>query len=408
MKNLVETSGATVLIVSHALDQILRYCDECIWIERGRIIMRGASLEVVKAYERFIREMDERRLKAKNRKRLSGKNEREQLDIFSDTLTLSFELAGQQGVSCDISDIDLLSNETIEDSLEIGEAQDSSASQSASVVLAGSQWSNSIKDGKGEKYRSLSISPEDQLASGSAVFRSYMLFENVAYSLQVRYRCPDGNSRLALTVARNDKVLVERKTLPVGQAEWETWRYQLPQLKPQLAPKTAGDDTKPTKKQRSSANVSRWPSEGSLTIEDVSLLGADGLEQHVFRPEMLMSVSIRVRANKNGAFDVRPVLALFRLDGILISKLQAPTVTTLELDVGQEHTFYFDFEPLNLGKGDYIFSVALYQNNIVSEECYDLLDRTYEFKVIAQNSELIRQGTIFHHPGQWRHLKGET
>ena len=40
MQRLIE-SGASVLLVSHALDQIIRFCDETIWLDRGQIVMRG-------------------------------------------------------------------------------------------------------------------------------------------------------------------------------------------------------------------------------------------------------------------------------------------------------------------------------------------------------------------------------
>jgi len=55
--------GASVLLVSHALQQVQRFCDESIWLERGEIVMRGATTEVVKGYEKFTRELDERWLR---------------------------------------------------------------------------------------------------------------------------------------------------------------------------------------------------------------------------------------------------------------------------------------------------------------------------------------------------------
>ena len=65
MKDLVEGCGATVLLVSHATDQILRYCENCLWLERGRIIQQGPSMAVIKAYDAFIRTIEDRRLKAR-------------------------------------------------------------------------------------------------------------------------------------------------------------------------------------------------------------------------------------------------------------------------------------------------------------------------------------------------------
>lgn len=47
----VAKGGRTVLFVSHQLNQIRRLCPTCIWLEAGRVRMRGSSGEVVSAYE---------------------------------------------------------------------------------------------------------------------------------------------------------------------------------------------------------------------------------------------------------------------------------------------------------------------------------------------------------------------
>ena len=46
--------GTTLLLVSHSLSQINRYCERAVWIERGRIVMDGPALEVTKRYEGFL------------------------------------------------------------------------------------------------------------------------------------------------------------------------------------------------------------------------------------------------------------------------------------------------------------------------------------------------------------------
>ena len=71
MRGLVE-SGATLLLVSHALDHVTMFCDEAIWIDRGRIVKRGSSLEVTKAYQQFTRVLDERRLTREEPQELGG------------------------------------------------------------------------------------------------------------------------------------------------------------------------------------------------------------------------------------------------------------------------------------------------------------------------------------------------
>jgi lipopolysaccharide transport system ATP-binding protein len=52
------SSGATLLLVSHSMTQILQFCDEAIWIENGRVMLRDAALTVVNAYEKFISELE--------------------------------------------------------------------------------------------------------------------------------------------------------------------------------------------------------------------------------------------------------------------------------------------------------------------------------------------------------------
>jgi lipopolysaccharide transport system ATP-binding protein len=46
--------GTTLLLVSHSLSQINRYCTRAVWIERGKIVMDGPALEVTKRYEGFL------------------------------------------------------------------------------------------------------------------------------------------------------------------------------------------------------------------------------------------------------------------------------------------------------------------------------------------------------------------
>lgn len=46
--------GTTLLLVSHSLSQVNRYCERAVWIERGRVLMDGPALEVTKRYEGFL------------------------------------------------------------------------------------------------------------------------------------------------------------------------------------------------------------------------------------------------------------------------------------------------------------------------------------------------------------------
>ncbi|MEP5374423.1 MAG: ATP-binding cassette domain-containing protein [Hyphomicrobiales bacterium] len=46
--------GRTLLLVSHSLDQVMKFCDRCIWIDQGKVVMDGDTFEISKRYEGFL------------------------------------------------------------------------------------------------------------------------------------------------------------------------------------------------------------------------------------------------------------------------------------------------------------------------------------------------------------------
>lgn len=45
-------AGTTVILVSHSINQIRELCDKAIWLEKGKVMMKGNSKEVCDAYEK--------------------------------------------------------------------------------------------------------------------------------------------------------------------------------------------------------------------------------------------------------------------------------------------------------------------------------------------------------------------
>jgi lipopolysaccharide transport system ATP-binding protein len=52
--------GTTMLLVSHSTQQVVQFCERAIWLENGQIARSGDTVEVVKAYEAHVREMENR------------------------------------------------------------------------------------------------------------------------------------------------------------------------------------------------------------------------------------------------------------------------------------------------------------------------------------------------------------
>ncbi|MBE7555380.1 MAG: ATP-binding cassette domain-containing protein [Anaerolineales bacterium] len=397
MKELVEESGASVLLVSHALDQVARYCDECIWIERGRIIKRGPSMEVIDAYEGFIRTLEDRRLKAKNRKRHSANYDSTQIDGYGDALVLAFQLWGVSGDHCEIAEISLLKNGQIEETLKVGDVQDASWSHASVLALDGSNWSEPQRVGS-SFFRSLIIqSAAQHEARGEAVFYAYALFDDANYAFQISYRC-DSQTRLVLTISRNGSLLLSQVDLPTGELGWRKWCISLPKLPSENSGVESSEQNLPA--QTYNRPVIRWPSEGSLTIEKVRLLGADGQEQAVFPVQSQLILSMTIVAHRNGHFDLVPGATLYRLDGVFITNLIGEPIP-LDLKKGESRELRLNLNPLNLGDGHFVFSLSIFEKMVALDGStrYDLVARGYEFQVVGNNPLLAN--AVFSHMGHW-------
>lgn len=59
--------GCTLLLVSHSMGQLLQFCERVIWLNAGRVVADGNALEIIKAYEAYIREIDDKRIREKNK-----------------------------------------------------------------------------------------------------------------------------------------------------------------------------------------------------------------------------------------------------------------------------------------------------------------------------------------------------
>lgn len=398
MKDLV-MSGATVLIVSHAMDQISRFCEEAVWLERGRVVARGPSLEIVKEYERFIRELENRRLTSKNYKRLLGDTNIGQLDSYNDIVLCEFELQGENGLQCDIAEINLLKGDRVEDSLKIGDVQDSNATHTSSLVIDRSNWSSSQFE-NGKYFRSLKVSNDNTAACGSTVFRCYALFPNDEYSIEMIYRFrTKQEGKLLVTCKRNNMPMGEPVTLLPNQNDWTVSRFiVLSKNAGALQSMVSKLDTMGEDKRK---NLSRWPGEGSLRIIDVEIVDEDGKACSVFAYNSLFEIRVKFQPVKLGTYRFLPLAVLYGINGTNIST-QSGEWIELEMSPDKVYTAVCHLDHLNLGNGNYVISIALYKKFdlelLESPEAYDWIDRSVEFKVTGTPPAI---SSIFIHPSAW-------
>lgn len=383
--------GASVLLVSHSLDQIVKLCDRAIWIERGKIVCRGSSLEVVKEYERYIRFLDDERLKAKNRVAQDPGLHCSQRGETRDALDVQFTATA--GSTCDICEVTLFKGEVAGAGVRVGDAQDVNTSHLAYVSLEGGHWSEPQESG-GVLFRSVTDAGKGA-TSGTVVCRAFHLYPEERYRCRVGYRTR-GAGEVSLTIRWNGTVH-GHYILPKAL----TWGTHDVEVKPFSVAEAGGLDRGPVSTQASLGptgevrTVSRWPGEGSLAIQSVRLLNAEEKEQAVFEPDCELRVRIRFLAKAAGSYPVIPVAVLFRLDGVVVSTHIGPTMH-LELNQGETRQADLDYGPIRLGNGSYVFSVALYRqlSSVGPTEVYDLLDRSYEFAVVGNPP--LESGIIRH------------
>jgi lipopolysaccharide transport system ATP-binding protein len=387
-------SGASVLLVSHALDQITRICNEAIWVERGKIMERGASMEVVKAYSQYMQIFENRRLKAKNwRKRTTGQVD--QGDTYSDQLTFRFLVEGAPDAYCDVSEIHLWKDDEIEDTLLVGGAQDSDTAHSCYALTSEGNWSLP-REVTSIPHRRVAINKKQStaVAAGNAVFMMYCIYEASHYSLDLKLRYGK-NSKVTLEVFRNN-ILCDRKELPAGQDEWQNQRIPVNLV---TGKGEATDELEAVLPKPEKQLVRRWPGNAMLTIEDVILSGEGGKEQAVFEAGSPFTVSMTIVAHESGTYDVTPAVTFYRLDGVLVTNRVGP-LTTLKLEVGEKRKFQLKFDAINMGNAHYVISPAIYRRLSWDDpDWYDLLDRSYEFAVVGNG---VFENGVFNHPATWR------
>ena len=131
---------------------------------------------------------------------------------------------------------------------------------------------------------------------------------------------------------------------------------------------------------------SRWPGEGQLRIEEVTLLDARVEERAVYVVGEPLNVRVRIRADAPGAFTVSPAAIVFRTDGVVMTR-HVGEATTLELDTDDHVDADLELGSVGFGNGYYFLSVGLYRfidvNDLEPSNYYDYIDRSYEFQVVG-------------------------
>src|SRR5262245_7203124 len=380
MQKLIE-SGASVLLVSHAMEQIVRFCGQAIWMDRGQIVRQGDALEVVKEYERYLRLLDERRLKASNARKGGPGGAEESEPQYTDALVVRFRVP--DGARLRVGEVQLLENDRPQDRLHIGGPQDSLA-ESAAVLRPETLSAWSPPQFRGDRmYRELSGT------FGEAVFPLYLFDPSVTYAFEIDYALE--GPAATVEVCRGESVLQSTELAP--SADWQRGRVACEgkgSTRPESTP--GGVET---------LKLVHWPGLGGLLIETVRLLDEDGNEQSLFAFGSRMTVEVQFRAHEAGTFPVQPALTVYRrTDGVNVTQFVGRS-EVVTVDEGETAKACLHLGPLQLGNDTYVVATSLFRKldarQMEPGERYDTIDRSLQLKVYGR--EPCRRG-VFQHPGE--------
>jgi lipopolysaccharide transport system ATP-binding protein len=374
MSQLIE-GGAGVLLVSHALDQVARFCERTIWLDRGRIAMDGPTDEVIKAYERFIRELEDRRLRAKNEKATLPAYDAFERESFTAAVTGSVSV---EDGSIDVARLTLRRDGEIEGEIDVGGAQDTDVEEAGGILLEDGGWAAAEPDA-GRYFRSVSDEP------ARFRFNLWFLYPQSSYELEIAYRTHQGRATLRIERSDDAATAVELPSID----EWTTHRVELAG--------GGGGTTEAVANER----ISRWPGHEGLLIERVQTVGEKDAEQALFQVHEPFSVVVHAVATSGGTFPLIPAALVYRLDGIAATR-HVGEREVLQLEEGDRIELRLDLGPLMLGNGSYLLTVCLYREldirNTLSSTFYDILDRSFEFAVTGSPP---LHTEAFRHPGTW-------
>lgn len=402
MKRLTE-GGTTVLFVSHDITSVQKMCTEAIWIDKGRVVMEGNILDVSAEYLASIRRQEEKRLKSRNI-RLKHNNFKSLEETSTSKLTYCHLIteAGSPKDQHPISEVKLWQGENLIDHLRIGDAGDINSDFDLFIIVDKEtiNWSEPKED-RGILYRNFEdlggeyqhalvafkIPIEDKLSD----YELEITYQDISDEV-VKVEYFDGESYcwMGNFEARNDK-------------EWKTSTYQFienAEIEEENIPEQSVNYQE-LMDEREGNN--RIYGSGEAVITSVQFLDDQGQEKLVFTNLEYKKIRIHYFANqriKNPIF----VVAYYLLDGTCATQLISSKDEFELREIEGEGSVEIVFDPLLLGKGSYLISVAIFKElNIldnVEPSAYDLHDKLYEIKIEQPFGINVDLG-IVNHPVRW-------
>lgn len=389
--------GATILFVSHDMGSVQLLCDRGIWLDRGRMREDGPLLPVSKAYLASIRDEEERRVKARSMS-LTKKQAGQLLDPAKATSLL--RLIGVEGGAP--------KTPTAVAAIRYGSANGQLGELRPGI--AAGDGSGPIVDPEHMNWKA------DQMLADKPcwLFADYggryvhapvqivwPLGRHTDPWVEIEYRIT-GDQTVQLEQF-NPETQTYQVCASMGSAQadgWQILRVPLRTSSEERDPAAALLEDLPEL-----TPVDRYGS-GEIRLAGFGFFDSQGMQRHtlVTGDPAFAVLSYQAARPVHG---VVPVIAVYKPDGTCAMQLIATLSGRSFAELKDSGGIRVDIDPLHLGPGDYLVSVALFKEmNLASSiepDAYDLHDRCYALKVLPPIGIQVEIGTV-NQPAVWKIL----
>lgn len=389
MKELT-SKGTTVLFVSHDMSANQLLCERGIWLDKGTIKADGDILSVSKAYLSSIREDEEIRIRLRSAKLNQSDSVKSQISLFRFITT--HNTAPDQPII--IANIQYGHGECHQGEVSI----DSLEGTSFCIVEYGAtNWSKTetIDNNICRKFGDF---------DGHFIHAPFQIDWKLAQKeqrwIEVRYKASFTD---AIALDRYDEERKEYVRVAVinqsnENAHWRTLRVE-------LDTRNISETIEFTQAIAELQNLSSHDRYGSGPIK-IAAFGF--LDKHNTRRHTLISgeaakacISYTASATIHNPV---AVIAIYRMDGTCAMQVLSNRDGTCFNHLAGQGQINVSFEPLFLGPGEYLVSVALFKElDLASKfepEAYDLHDRCYPLKILSPEGINVEIGTV-NQPAVW-------
>jgi lipopolysaccharide transport system ATP-binding protein len=420
------TSGpkTTILFVSHNLDAAQRLCDTFVWIDRGRIMAVGPSMEVRLAYEHSIRRQRQIHLRGRNLKL-----HRDSLSVLQAANESGVHVLGQfkldgdgaQAAGPNIEFIRLYAQGTLAEEIRVGDAMDD-AEHYPSFIINNADDKCWGPPQQNANHFTRFVQGGQNGANGAkfALFLAHDDFTAADFQLELEVAYQDSSASACYLELSAGQAGLHR-LLSLEHAEdnsWKTaravvprWIYAPPGSEGDKLPKQ-GANRRPDYNNKSN-NISKVRPEqrfgtGQVLIEKLQLLNEQGEECFVFQHAMPMSVVLTYQTQDETLIGSTMLwtLTVQRVDGVRVIFVMSALQNQV-FPIQSRGKLRLRFDSLLLTSGTYWVTTGLFGelnlhglNQSVTDNAalYDLHRQVYQFTV--EGTYPLEAGVV-RHPVRW-------